>query len=87
MSQLGRIKYRPPNPLMEIIWGDAWNGSSWFRKSEIKCDPLLVATMGYLASENKNGYVLAASVSEQGMMCSDFFIPRGMVKSVKRLKR
>lgn len=78
---------RPPNRLLEIVWGDAWNGSAWVRQGADECKPLLVSTVGYLVKETKEGYIVAGAISEAGLACNDFFIPRGMVKSVGRLKR
>lgn len=70
-----------------VIWGDAWGSNSWEGMAELikGAAPLQVTSVGYVLTANKEGVLLAASVTERGSSPLNTFIPRGMIKSIKKL--
>jgi hypothetical protein len=82
---------RKPNkdkPFVEIIWLDANSEDGWTDRDEMLAAPMVISR-GWLVKKDKNAYHIAASIADapddfdiaQGMT-----IPRGMVKSFRKLK-
>jgi hypothetical protein len=75
-------------PLVEVLWQDAFANPRWMYRAEavdLFDGGCLCATAGYMILNNSKGIILACSVSAEGMFGSFQFIPRGMVKEIRRL--
>jgi hypothetical protein len=73
-------------PLIEVIWDDAASGSGWHEAKEVKFEPQIVVTVGFLIAEN-NKYIIIGHTYSEGDYVGDFQIPKGMIVSRKVLKR
>jgi len=73
-------------PLVEIVWDDAASGSGWNDCSEIKFEPQIVLTVGFLIAENKK-YLLIGHTYSGNDFIGDLQIPKGMIISRKVLKK
>jgi len=73
-------------PIVEILWRDAFGGSSW-GDVEDHAEEFLVHTIGYLLWEDKNYIGTGASiVPEHGSTANTTHIPKGCIISIKYLR-
>ena len=73
--------------LVEVTWDDASSlEHGWVDPADEKLQPQLVKTVGFLVSESDQ-YLVIASTTDGTWVNGRFQIPRGMVKSVKPLRR
>lgn len=78
--------------LVELIWVDSCSHKppnfAWLPKEEAAewgTDGAICRTSGYLVEKNKRGYVIAASVGDNGMVGGLWFVPHGCVRSAAYL--
>lgn len=71
--------------VVRIDWLDAWGKSGWFEEREIDCSGYKVASVGYLVKSNKNGVVIASSISEDGTLLGLSFRPHGMIVKITEI--
>jgi hypothetical protein len=76
-------------PPVEIIWNDAYSKNGW------KCDQdiremaqrgIVCKSVGYLVRESKKYMVLAHGLSEDNNFQDLFSIPKGCIRSVRKIK-
>lgn len=75
-------------PIVSIVWDDASAlEQGWFDPAEEK-DPKaqLVTTIGFLVKETDK-YVVIAHTSDGSFVNGRFQIPKGMIKTIKPLKK
>jgi hypothetical protein len=72
--------------LIEVVWDDAASGAGWHEIQEVKFEPQIVVTVGFLIAEN-NKYIIIGHTYSEGAYVGDFQIPKGMIISRKVLKR
>ncbi len=73
--------------LVEITWDDASSlEHGWVDPADEKPQPQLVKTVGFLVNESEH-YLVIASTTDGNWVNGRFQIPKGMVKSVKPLRR
>jgi hypothetical protein len=73
--------------LVEVTWDDASSlEHGWVDPADEKLQPQLVKTVGFLVSESDH-YLVIASTTDGTWVNGRFQIPKGMVKSVKPLRR
>jgi hypothetical protein len=70
--------------MVKVFWGDAWGRAGWSR--DVKLEPCLVESIGYLVDSNKEGVMLAQGIAEDGAYVGIGMIPKGMIKKVKVLR-
>ena len=76
--------------LVRVTWEDAYSNASWRFTDDLKQSfddgPYIVDHIGWLIREGKDGLVLASRLGDGGKSVGLLqFIPRGMVRKVKRL--
>ena len=73
--------------LVEVTWDDASSlEHGWVDPADEKPQPQLVKTVGFLVNESEH-YLVIASTTDGNWVNGRFQIPKGMVKSVKPLRR
>lgn len=77
--------YRPPYPLIEVVWDDAAsNSETWVLLGEVS-EPEQVLTVGYLVKETERAIVIANSVSNEEVheetVGNTITIPKGFLVS------
>ncbi len=73
--------------LVEVTWDDASSlEHGWVDPADEKLQAQLVKTVGFLVSESDQ-YLVIASTTDGTWVNGRFQIPKGMVKSVKPLRR
>jgi hypothetical protein len=86
MSSASRKSKRPFKAVI-VTWNDAWESQADATPEEIKHEPVVQNTIGFLIRDNKKGITLATEYAEDGSgLRTTNFIPRGMVVKVKRLR-
>lgn len=69
-----------------VEWLDTSSNSNWATKEEAKPKVLTCRTIGFLLERNKKHIAIYATDSESGNISDRVCIPKGCIKSVKRLK-
>lgn len=73
-------------PLVEIVWDDAAaHENGW--SNVVTTEPQLVLTVGFLIYCKRDYVVIASDVDEDGGHNGRTQIPRGMVKSMRVLRK
>lgn len=78
-------------PLVEVIWDDAtslsqgWKNPEEWEKEPIK--PEIVLSVGFVVKETEAYLILAMDTDSDGDHASRSQIPKGMVRSVKILRK
>ena len=77
-----------PGDLLLVRWEDAQHVSGDWAAADTPVPPVIVETVGWLVSIDKRDLRLAAQVEpkSRAMRCLNV-IPRGIVRSVRRLER
>jgi hypothetical protein len=83
-------KYKPPYPLVEVIWDDAAsNSETWVTTKDIQ-PPEQVVTVGYLVKERKRYVCVASSVPNEDchedQIGNTMTIPNGMIVTMREIK-
>ena len=79
---MGKFKY----PVVIVTWNDAIEHSEAFTEEEIKHEPAVQHTAGFLMKRNKKGITLASEYNDDGTgVRTTNFIPAGMVVKVTKL--
>jgi len=76
-------------PILEVEWEDACSSTAWRDVDEAKewaSEPLICVTVGYLISNTKGGIALSMSKT-QNSLGGLWFIPRGVIRRVKRVRK
>lgn len=82
----GLVAVRRHYDLVEIVWMDAADMESGWT-SKVKLEPAYAMSAGYLVFQDKDHIVLAQDTDSAGEHNGRGQIPRGMVKSIKVLKK
>ena len=76
-----------PYPVVIVTWNDAIEHSEEFTESEIKHEPAVQHTAGFLIKRTKKGVTIATEYNGDGTgVRTTNFIPAGMVVKVTKLK-
>jgi len=75
-----------PYPLVEIVWDDASSDAGWQEVENIKFEPQIVTSVGFLIAESKKYVILGHTYSGDAYI-GWFQIPKGMIITRKVLKR
>jgi hypothetical protein len=78
--------YKKVGSIVLIEWEDAYSGSSWRHKDDIKHEALIVETVGYVHMHDKEGIYVIQTLAKSGDTSGRFFIPSGMIRKIKVLK-
>lgn len=73
--------------LIEVIWDDASELTAGWTDEIDKSEPQLALSVGFLISDTKDHIVIAMDLDEQGHHNGRSQIPRGMVKTIKVLRK
>lgn len=74
-------------PLVEVIWDDATElTQGWTDKLE-ETEPALALSVGFLIKATKQHIVIALDLDQHGYHNGRSQIPRGMVKTMKVLRK
>jgi hypothetical protein len=85
LTQIGKYK------LVRVTWEDAFSNACWHTTKDIEESfadgPYLVDHVGWLLKDREDGIVLASrlSIPNGGTAGQLQFIPRGMIRKVKRI--
>ncbi len=74
-------------PLVECIWNDASELSSGWTDELEPTAPHLVISVGFLIRSDREHIVIAMDLDGEGQHNGRSQIPRGMVKSIKILRK
>ena len=80
------VRPRQPFDLVEIVWDDAAAQENGWANT-VSTVPQLVLTVGFLIYCKRDYVVIASDVDEDGGHNGRTQIPRGMVKSMKVLRK
>lgn len=75
-------------PLVLVTWEDATlldTGGAWADNKDHKYEPKLFVSVGFLLYDGKEGVILTSAWSVDTVAARDQ-IPRGMVRSMRKLK-
>lgn len=78
---------RQPFDLVEIVWDDAAAHENVWLDTLKELTPHLVSSAGFLVLLNKQYAVIAQDVDQDGQHNGRTQIPRGMVKTMKILRK
>ena len=73
--------------LVEVIWNDASDLTSGWKKEIDEDEPALALSVGFLIRETKEHIVIALDTDEEGHHNGRSQIPQGMVKKIKVLRK
>jgi hypothetical protein len=73
--------------MVEVIWNDASELTSGWTDEIEKDEPALALSVGFLVRETKEHIIIAQDIDQQGHHNGRSQIPRGMVKSLKVLRK
>ena len=74
--------------MVEVVWNDASElTSGWSAEIEEKDEPALALSVGFLIRDTKEHIVIAQDTDPAGHHNGRSQIPRGMVKSLKVLRK
>ena len=74
-------------PLVEIIWDDAAGLKDGLKATREMPDPYIALSVGFLVRESNDHIIIAQDTDEEGSHNGRTQIPRGMVKSIKILRK
>lgn len=74
-------------PMVEVVWNDASALTDGWTKDIEKDEPALALSVGFLIRETKEHIVIAQDVDAEGHHNGRSQIPKGMVKSLKVLRK
>jgi len=74
------------NKTIYLKWEDASSGQGWYEDCDIRCDPWLVDTIGYVCKENKKHISLTTSVSCTGRKMDVLTIPKACILKRRNIK-
>ena len=74
-------------PLVEVIWNDASDLTSGWKKDIEEDEPSLALSVGFLIRETKEHIVIALDTDGEGHHNGRSQIPRGMVKKMRVLRK
>lgn len=75
-------------PMVEVLWDDATELKGWkeeHEEEELKHCPIL--SVGFLVKKTRSHVVIAQDISDDRMRNGRSQIPRGMVKSIRVLRK
>lgn len=80
---------RPTQPLdlVEIIWEDASEAEQGWRKDIEHDEPALALSVGFLVKKTKDRIYIAQDLDADGHHNGRGQIPRGMVRSIRVLRK
>jgi hypothetical protein len=83
------MKARPP--IVHVVWEDATelDATAWVHETAhaYKTDEAVIHSVGFLLDDNPKGVVISSAWAEDGQMVARREqIPRGMIRTIKRLK-
>lgn len=82
--------YKPPYPLVEVVWDDASSNSETWVTSKDIAEPEQVITIGYLVKNEKKFVTVAGSVPNEALeedhIGNTMTIPRGMIVSMREIR-
>ena len=80
---------KPKYPLVLVNWEDSAAEGKWKEASEYKTRmPLMMQSVGYKLLDDKKRLILLQSICHENDVVSDSItIPRGCVKSIRKLKQ
>lgn len=84
-KQLAKYK----GEVVEVLWGDAHSVDPWVPLEELDADALVAlpcSTFGIIIGTSEEGIMVAGSVNAAGSTGANWFLPRGMIKSITILK-
>ena len=73
--------------LVRIEWDDAWSNSAWLQPPTDTVTACKVTSIGWLVQRNKYGVFLASRIAYDGTVGNQMFIPKGMIRSIKRVPK
>jgi hypothetical protein len=75
-------------PLWLIVWGDAWGSSGWKDIDDAvgMHGAMEVTSIGFVIKADKKGILFAQGYSEQNTPLGVSFVPRGMIKKIRKIK-
>lgn len=87
MSSASRRSKALRFPCVVVTWHDAWEDQRDLFEQDIRHEPKVQHTSGFLIRDNDRGVTLATEYGEEdGELRTTNFIPRGMIVKVKRLR-
>lgn len=71
---------------VEVEWRDACSHSGWYDapQADEQLIPYMVRSSGYVVRSDNEGITLAQSITSTGKLGDMLFVPRGMVRKVRR---
>lgn len=76
--------------LVAVVWEDAHSSAAWMEASEVKLEPCIATTVGFLIMEDDDRILVADSLVDMEQMhtiSGVTTIPRGMVRSITTIKK
>lgn len=76
------------NKLVMVEWNDAHAGARWSTLEEVDNfhDPVVVTWVGFLLRDTEKGVSLCFGFDENGNPAGNMFVPRGMIRKIKKVK-
>lgn len=74
---------------VHLVWEDAWSSASWVWPEDAKRqhgEPYTVHEMGCVVKVDRAGITLTSARKQEGSFRGVMFIPKGMIKTVKKVK-
>lgn len=85
---MARVATKYPYPLVEVLWIDAeTDGDGWLSPDEKTPVAPEVITVGFLVYDKDDIIQIASTIAVDKSHNSRIIIPKGMVKSMKVLKK
>jgi hypothetical protein len=80
-------RYKTPGTRVEVVWEDAYKESRW-NHDPLEHEPFLVDNLGYVLFHDARGIMLCDSkIRGVDSVGGRHFIPSGMVRGIKEIKK
>ena len=83
MQAAGVLLVKPRR--IAVTWWDSASSKGWTQPEDVPKKALICRSVGWLVRDTKHGLVITTSITEDGAWHEPLMIPRGAIRSVKRL--
>jgi hypothetical protein len=72
-------------PIVEVTWEDAESDHGWEPSADTDMSPAMAVTVGFLIKDESERVVIASTCDAQNNSNNRLKIPRGMIRSMRKI--